>query len=251
MKQFASLSPKTRNERRGVVKMFLQWAVERDYLAPTHRLFESGALKMDSGDDDGEIEVYSAEDLKAILDRASRAPHPPAKEGEQPEANYRHLLPVLSLAGLAGLRLKEAMRLTFEEVFKRPDHLELTKTKSKTRSRRLIPICPALSSWLEYCRGQTGPIWSKSYDMFHLDFAALRKELEIESRHNGLRHSFISAHFAAYSDENLTAAQAGNSPAMIHSHYKGLLTKKEGEAWFAVAPEQPANVIPLAASPDN
>ena len=30
----ADLGPKTRNERRGVVKMFLRWCVEKDYLAP-------------------------------------------------------------------------------------------------------------------------------------------------------------------------------------------------------------------------
>jgi hypothetical protein len=34
---------------------------------------------------------------------------------------------------------------------------------------------------------------------------------------------------------------------MIHAHYKGLLTKAEGEAWFAVAPAQAANVIHLPA----
>jgi hypothetical protein len=71
--------------------------------------------------------------------------------------------------------------------------------------------------------------------------------VKFPNRRNGLRHAFVSAHFATYSDENLTAAQSGNSPQMIHAHYKGLLTKAEGEAWFAVAPAQPANVIPLAA----
>jgi len=30
-------------------------------------------------------------------------------------------------------------------------------------------------------------------------------------------------------NENLTAQQAGNSPSMIHAHYKGLATKKEAE----------------------
>ena len=72
--------------------------------------------------------------------------------------------------------------------------------------------------------------------MLHEDFAALRESLKVPNRRNGLRHSFISAHFAAYSDENLTAAQAGNCPQMIHPHYKGLLTKAQGEAWFAVKP---------------
>ena len=154
---------------------------------------------------------------------------------------------MVALAGLAGLRFKEITRLVWQDVLGRPDHIEVKAAKSKTRSRRLIPICPALAAWLEPYRGRTGLVWPKGYDMLHEDFGDLREELEIPDRRNGLRHSFISAHFAAHSDENLTAAQAGNSPEMVHKHYKGLLTRKEGEAWFAVAPAQAANVIPFAA----
>jgi hypothetical protein len=52
-----------------------------------------------------------------------------------------------------------------------------------------------------------------------------------------------------HGNENLTAAQAGNSPAMIHQHYKGLATKVEAEKWFSVHPTEAAhNVIPLAAA---
>jgi hypothetical protein len=42
--------------------------------------------------------------------------------------------------------------------------------------------------------------------------------------------------------------KAGNSPAMVHKNYKGLMTKKDGKAWFAVASTQAANVIPLPAA---
>jgi len=45
----------------------------------------------------------------------------------------------------------------------------------------------------------------------------------------------------------MTALQAGNSPAMIHAHYKGLATKAEAEKWFNVLPSGAAkNIIPLA-----
>jgi hypothetical protein len=64
----------------------------------------------------------------------------------------------------------------------------------------------------------------------------MRKALKIPDRLNGLRHAFCTYHFALHSNENLTAAQAGNSPAMIHAHYKGLVTKSEAEKWFNVVP---------------
>jgi hypothetical protein len=85
------------------------------------------------------------------------------------------------------------------------------------------------------------------YQTFFQDLLPLRESLEIPKRRKGLRHRFITAHYAAHSNEGLTARQAGNSLAMVHQHYNGLWRKAEGEAWFAVAPEQAANVIPLPA----
>jgi hypothetical protein len=61
-----------------------------------------------------------------------------------------------------------------------------------------------------------------------------------------LRHSFCTYHFAAHANENQTAQQAGNSPAMIHAHYKGLATKADADKWFNVLPPDAAeNVIPM------
>src|ERR1039458_5672796 len=51
---------------------------------------------------------------------------------------------------------------------------------------------------------------------------------------NDLLHAFCTYHFALHGNENLTAAQAGNSPSVIHQAYKGLATKAEAEKWFAV-----------------
>ena len=70
----------------------------------------------------------------------------------------------------------------------------------------------------------------------------------MKRKDNGLRHSFCSFHFALHANETLTAAQAGNSPAMIHQHYKGRATKAEAEKWFNVQPAKAENVVPLAAA---
>jgi hypothetical protein len=83
---------------------------------------------------------------------------------------------------------------------------------------------------------------------FHDEFGALRDSVKIPARRNGLRHGFVSFHFALNANENLTAAEAGNSPAMVHKNYKGLATKAEGEAWFNVQPPTMAeNVIAMPA----
>ena len=58
----------------------------------------------------------------------------------------------------------------------------------------------------------------------------------IPSRRNGLRHAFITFHMAKHTNENLTAAEAGNSPAMLHQHYRGLATLSDAIKWFQVKP---------------
>ncbi len=237
------LAPKTRNERRNIVRMLLNWCVKQDYLERTHRLFEASRMENETADPET-IELFTAGELRAMLERASRTPTS-SVNGEQPQMDFRPLLPVLALAGLAGMRFREITRLEWQDVFGIPGNVEVKAHKSKTRSRRLIPLCAALAGWLEPYQGREGSVWPKGYDMLHEDFGDLRRELGIPDRRNGLRHSFISAHFAAHSNEGLTASMAGNSPDMIHKHYKGLLTKEQGEAWLAVAPVGAENVIPL------
>lgn len=249
VERLSSVGPKTRNEHRACIRMFIKWAVAADYLPETHRLLEAEAMKRED-DEPEEIDLFTKDEFAAMLTRASEAPvQETDKEKTEKKASrdYRPLLPVLALAGLAGLRFKEIIRLTWQDVFGRAGHIEVKASKSKTRSRRLIPICPALASWLESLRSSEGKVWPKGYDMLHEDFKALRGDLKIPDRRNGLRHAFISAHYAAHSDEGLTAKVAGNSPDMIHKHYKALMEKEDGEAWFAVAAAKPDNILDLNA----
>jgi hypothetical protein len=92
-------------------------------------------------------------------------------------------------------------------------------------------------------------LWTQSHDTYHAAFVELRESQKIPARKNGLRHAFCTYHFALHDNENLTAAQAGNSPAVIHSAYKGLATKADAKKWFNVRPARTAtNVISLSAA---
>ena len=111
-----------------------------------------------------------------------------------------------------------------------------------------MTINATLAAWLQPYRASCGPLWTQCLDHFHQTFGALLAQLNIPARRNGLRHGFVSAHYALFADEGLTAKESGNSPAMVHKNYKGLLTRKQAEQWFAVVPAQAVNVIPLAAT---
>jgi integrase len=226
---FSALSPKSRNDRRAAVAMFLRWCARQDYLPQTHRLLEADAMQKEQLDT-ATTDFYRPAEFRALLESA---------EGP--------MRAVIALQGLAGLRLEEALRLTWENVFSIPGHVEITAQNAKTRRRRLVEVCPALAAWLEPFRSMEGRVWNQTATLngYVSAFSRLRGPLKIPSRRNGLRHGFCSFHFALHSNENLTAAQAGNSPAMIHAHYKGLATKAEAEKWFNIQPAKTANIIPF------
>ena len=55
-------------------------------------------------------------------------------------------------------------------------------------------------------------------------------------RQNALRHSFISYRLAVLQNENQVAMESGNSPVMIHKHYKQLVSPAMGAKWFGIRP---------------
>ena len=217
---YPQLSPKSRNHLRATLRMFLGWCVRRDYLSANHRLLEAVGLQNEPQHNEA-IEFYRPKELCALL-----------------ECSSVEMRPIIALQALAGLRLQEALRLNWTEVFGIVGHVELSTSKSKTRQRRLAEICPALERWLAPYRGKKGDVATQTLNGYTASFIALRKSLKIPSRRNGLRHGFVTYHFALHANENKTSALAGNTPAMIHKHYKGLATKADAEKWFAVTPSK-------------
>jgi len=51
-----------------------------------------------------------------------------------------------------------------------------------------------------------------------------------------LRHSFGSYHYAQHSDENRTAAEMGNTPAVIFRHYRALVKPEATKAFWLLRP---------------
>jgi integrase len=230
-KPVSAFSAKSRNHHRATIKQFLQWSVRKDYLGPTHRLNEADSMRPEHANT-CEVATYTPVEFRALLETADG----PMKA-------------MVALGGLAGLRTEELLRLTWQDVWRVPGHVEVTAGKAKTRQRRLVEVCPALAAWLELFREiKTGSLWTGGEKLFQHRAFDLTKAAGVTRKSNGLRHSFCSYHFALHANENLTAAQAGNSPAMIHQHYKGLATKAEAEKWFNVQPAKAENVIPMTAA---
>jgi integrase len=228
----AAGSAKSRNHYRATVRQFLLWSVRKDYLSPTHRLFEADAMRPERANT-ATIDFYSPEEFASLLAAA--------------KGDLKPLRPIIAIGGLAGLRTSELLRLDWADVWRVEGHIEVTAGKAKTRQRRLVEICPALAAWLEpFQKSTAGKLWAGHEITFQQHFVELCKQAKVEvkgkkiavaRKTNGLRHAFCTYHFAAHANENHTAQQAGNSPAMIHAHYKGLATKAAAEKWFNVLPQ--------------
>ncbi|HVR37372.1 MAG TPA: site-specific integrase [Methylomirabilota bacterium] len=228
------LAPKTRNHVRTIVGQFVRWCVRQDYLPANHRLLEADVLRPERAGD-GDIEFYSPKEFRALLEHA---------DGPMRAA--------VALQGLAGLRVDEILRLDWRDVFSVDGHVEIKRGTSKTRQRRLVTVCDSLAAWLEPFRKFEGPVWpaeegANRESRFQKAFTATAEKAGVARKGNGLRHAFITFHFAREQNENVTAAEAGNTPSMVHAHYKGLARKQEAEKWFAVRPAEKANVIPMRA----
>jgi hypothetical protein len=115
----------------------------------------------------------------------------------------------------------------------------------------LVKIVPARAAWLRpFRRFTTGKLTDLHEITWQQHFVALCEQAEVQREANGLRRAFCTYHFALNGNENLTAQQAGNSPQMVHAHYKGLATKKEAQKWFTVKPAKSKGKIidlPVAA----
>jgi integrase len=179
----------------------------------------------------GEVGTFSAAELQRLL-----------------EAAPDDIRATLAVAALAGLRTEEVHRLDWSAVKLPQGVIIVGADRAKTGSRRVVPICPALASWLAPLVRPAGPVDpSPTSKATTHRWRRIGEKVSVPWRHNALRHSFISYRLAVVHDPAKVAFEAGNSPAMVHRHYKALTTQAAGEAWFAVTPptRHGDNIIPL------
>jgi integrase len=159
--------------------------------------------------------------------------------------------PVLAIQAFAGLRSAEAMRLDWKNIKLAREHIEITAANAKTASRRIVPILPNLAAWLKDAAKKSGKLFPSSRAYFHELQSEISKRTKTDKlaavswKHNALRHSFISYRCADIQNVAQVALEAGNSPAMIFGHYRELVTADDAKTWFAIAPAQPANILPM------
>src|SRR5207248_218252 len=150
------------------------------------------------------------------------------------------LLPYHLFCIFAGVRPKEAERLTWSDVNLEEKFIQVPEETSKTGIRRIVDMEPLLVRWLDYyvrCgRGTDGAV---------VPTKNLRKRLrEIRGRagfqhwpQDAPRRTYASNWLAANHDVNrLNNLMGHTSPAMLWRHYHKAVTQKHAAAFWSIEP---------------
>lgn len=163
----------------------------------------------------------------------------PQETGVLLAAVSREALPALVLAMFAGLRSAEVCRITWGDVNLDAGHVVISGTEAKTGSRRLAPLPNNAQAWL---RPLIGPPEAK---IFAGDPSQLARAISEACRTtgtrriaNGARHSAITFAVAQTGDVARVALHSGNSPAVVHKHYRGLATEADAKEFFDIEPQR-------------
>ncbi len=152
---------------------------------------------------------------------------------------FRSLLAPVAIQLFAGLRTSEVRALDWSEV--RDEEIIVLASKAKTRQRRAVSISANLASWLATVRKKKGPVAPVGGE-WRIGFTALVEISRLTPwPRNALRHSFGSYHYALHKNENLTAAEMGNSPEMIFKHYRAVVLGADEKRYWNLFQKPPGS----------
>jgi len=223
-----TLSPRSFNNFLSMLRTFFRFAQERRWLSKETNLLESVKRRKDKRTP---VEILTPAEMTALLEHAT------------PE-----IAPCLALGAFAGLRSEEILRLEWKDVTKRPGFIEVAADKAKTATRRLVPITHNLAFWLAMSPSHEGRLWKDTKAMFFKTRLQVAGKAKVTWKQNVLRHSAISYRLAELQNINQVALEAGNSPKMIHQHYRELATPEQAKSWFSITPKIAENIVLITAT---
>jgi integrase len=221
------LADRSKRRHRGYAHQVFEAALKKGYLA-SNPVKAVETFRPWNGNDEEEITILRPEEVSRLLACACDETRP-----------------LYAIAAFAGVRWSELEKLEWSDI--REAEIVIKAAKSKTRSRRVVEILPNLREFLAPYRDRSGSVLPLATQQSTKGKPS-RKRLErqrlcIQARagltpwkNNCLRHSFISYLYALTNDENKTAALAGNSPEIIHRHYRALVSRVDAERYWAIGP---------------
>lgn len=126
----------------------------------------------------------------------------------------------------------EAAKINLEEEYAR-----IVKAKGHQRGKvpRAFQLHPTAIAWMnsfDFNKALSKVDVKKT----QIEIYELAKNHNIPVFKNCGRHTFVTYHVAAYGNPAITQAMVGTGGKMMANNYRGLATKKDGEAFFNILP---------------
>lgn len=167
--------------------------------------------------DHSEIILLTVDESRRLLSSAR-------KRGPQ-------MIPAIVLGLFAGLRPMEAEQIRWQDVDLDRKTVVVNAGVSKVRHRRISPLSDNAVEWLRL--GGELP-WETAHRTM---YRGIKEAAGIRWTHDVLRHTAASYLLEQQQDAAKVALWLGNSPQILFSHYRNLVTKSDAEAFWKIIPE--------------
>ena len=149
------------------------------------------------------------------------------------------LLPYFLFGFYAGIRPQELKRLDWSHLNLKEKAIVLPAVVTKTATRRVITVDPALSAWLNWYVSKHGIQQGLVTDSTNLRkrLEAVRTAAKVTNIQDGMRHSYASYWLAVNKDEHRLRENLGHrSSDELWDHYHRACTEKEARKFWAIRP---------------
>jgi integrase len=250
-------APRTRNNMRTCLQTLFNFAVARRYVPKDHDELSAVALAKNV---EGDIEIFTPAELEEILAAAPEALIPflvlgafaGVRHAEIQRLDWRDIQLGHDLIEIRAANAKTASRRTIPIALNLKAWLLPHRQASgpvcryRNASNTLQELVVAMNKLRkavnrEKQKGASRKRRGKKTTDHEAEVPGAEAEVGKEDwkfqwKRNALRHSFISYRVADIQNVAQVALEAGNSPAMIFSNYRELVTPQDAETWFGIVP---------------
>ena len=206
-------SPRYRKQFIGYLGQFFNWCIQRGHCVtnPTIRIKVRSAVP--------DAEFLSLDQCRTLV-----------KVLNLPE--FKPLRSIVAIGLFAGIRHAELDRLTWAEVNLDQNTIAITRSKSKIRRGRSVPIEPVLKAWLD-CSDTTSAHLGKPPRRLMERF---RKQLGFRLPQNVLRHTYATYWQSRNQNYSTLADHLGNTEEVASRHYVRMVSKADAEQYWSLYP---------------
>ena len=204
----------TRNHHRTSIGNFCNWARATGYLPRSWA--EMDFVPVAKHHHRGLVEIFTPDQARKLLAGASES-------GRL----------VLSIGMFSGIRPSEICRLKWEDIDWERNEVHIAKQKVRTAGQRIVPMLPALRSFLEPAKAQ-GRLFPWRFDWATKVARDASRKSGVQWIADGARHSFVSYRLATLRDIARVSEETGTSAMTLRKHYRRPVSEATATEWFGI-----------------